>query len=84
VWSDPQGESQTISIVVSDGKGGTSLQAFDLTVVESSGNEAPTFTSTPRETVGLGNPYFYDANAVDADPDLPSTARRLTLNLYSG
>ena len=45
------------------------LSAFDLPVVASAANNAPTITSTPRGTVRLGATYLYQVLASDPNGD---------------
>lgn len=61
--------NRTIQLKALDGQGGEAIQTLDLRVINPLPNQAPTFTSTPRERIRLGNTYFYQVNATDADGD---------------
>lgn len=61
--------NRTIQLKALDGQGGEATQTLDLRVINPLPNQAPTFTSTPRERIRLGNTYFYQVNATDADGD---------------
>jgi hypothetical protein len=58
-----------VALLVSDGRGGTAVQSFDLTVVTSPSNTAPAITSTPVLTATVGTPYRLDLGADDSDND---------------
>ncbi|MEO1617892.1 MAG: putative Ig domain-containing protein, partial [Planctomycetota bacterium] len=58
-----------------DGRGGVDTQVFDLNVNPVVGNYPPRFTSTPVTNVLAGDPYEYQATAVD--PDLDPVSFRL-------
>lgn len=61
--------NRTVQLRALDGQGGEAIQTLDLRVINPLPNQAPTFTSTPRERIRLGNTYFYQVNATDADGD---------------
>jgi hypothetical protein len=62
--------SNSVVVVVSDGKGGTDSQSFTITATGSTAsNGAPTFTSTPVTSAVTRKYYTYDVNAVDPDGD---------------
>ncbi|WP_235111743.1 putative Ig domain-containing protein [Acaryochloris sp. 'Moss Beach'] len=61
--------NRTVQLKALDGQGGEAIQTLDLRVINPLPNQAPTFTSTPRERIRLGNTYFYQVNATDADGD---------------
>lgn len=62
------GRTFTITIKVSDGRGGFASQQISLPVNEPS-NAAPQITSTPATQVLLGELYTYQISAIDADGD---------------
>ncbi|MEM9804842.1 MAG: putative Ig domain-containing protein [Cyanobacteria bacterium P01_D01_bin.56] len=69
--SDNLGE-QTVSVIVSDDKGGTATQTFAITVVEAISNRAPEIISTPITTIDVTQnvvTYQYDVIATDPDGD---------------
>ncbi|MGH1429386.1 MAG: Ig-like domain-containing protein [Arenicella sp.] len=55
-----------VVILADDRKGGTTEQAYQITVTS---NRAPEFTSSPLESVIEGHSYFYRSIAVDPDGD---------------
>jgi hypothetical protein len=59
----------TITVAVSDGKGGTATQVYNLNVSIPAINYAPVITSTPGLTAVLGNAYSYTLTASDRDAD---------------
>ncbi|MGR3278198.1 putative Ig domain-containing protein [Acaryochloris marina NIES-2412] len=61
--------NRTVQLRALDGQGGEAIQTLDLRVINPLPNQAPTFTSSPRERIRLGNTYFYQVNATDADGD---------------
>jgi RHS repeat-associated protein len=61
--------SQPVVITVSDDHGGQSSQSFTLGVVAAAPNQAPTITSRPGDTAGMGSTYFYAVQASDPDGD---------------
>jgi len=56
-----------IQITVTDSKTTSSLPAFDLTVVATPTNTAPTLTGVPNTSVVAGNAYEFVPQAVDPD-----------------
>jgi RHS repeat-associated protein len=64
-----QAGTQRVVITVSDGRGGTATQTFDLQVVVSAANDPPTITSVAPTTVQLGRTYIYAVQASDANHD---------------
>ncbi len=60
--------SQSVSVQVEDGKGGSDTQNFDVTV-DAIPNTPPTIDSTPVTSVTEGAAYSYDVDASDADGD---------------
>ena len=56
-------------VMIDDGRGGTALQRFTVTVSVGGGNSPPVFTSPAVTHASVGEPYAYDADAVDADGD---------------
>ena len=72
-WTPRQDQigSQNVLLRVRDGRGGFDLQFFQIVVAEP--NSAPVITSTPPTgPAGVGLPYTYDVNAVDAQEDAVS------------
>ena len=61
--------SHTVIVTVSDGRGGTASQVYELAVVETAANRQPTITSQPRVVTGLGQLYVYQLTVVDPDGD---------------
>ncbi|QUY46218.1 putative Ig domain-containing protein [Acaryochloris marina] len=61
--------NRTVQLRALDGQGGEAIQTLDLRVINPLPNQTPTFTSTPRERIRLGNTYFYQVDATDADGD---------------
>jgi predicted small secreted protein len=63
----------SVTIRVSDGKGGIATQSFSLTVKDITiippVNSAPVIISTPLLSMYEGNMYIYDVIATDADRD---------------
>ena len=60
--------TQSVLLRVRDGNGGFDLQFFQVEVVEP--NSAPVITSTPPTgPAGVGLPFVYDVNSVDAQED---------------
>lgn len=77
-WTPPADATATVPITVlaDDGRGGQSSQTFDLRVVTSETNGAPTITSNPRTQAITGQEYQYDP--VGVDPDFDPLSWRLT------
>ncbi|NCR35368.1 MAG: type I secretion C-terminal target domain-containing protein, partial [Microcystis aeruginosa S11-01] len=61
--------NQTVTIQVSDGRGGTAQQNYTLSVIETPPNRPPIFTSNPVVDAYIKKLYQYDANAIDPDRD---------------
>jgi large repetitive protein len=61
--------TQHVVITASDGRGGSTGQTFDLSVVTSAANQPPTITSAPPGPAVVGMPYRYQVVASDADGD---------------
>ncbi|NCT42567.1 MAG: type I secretion C-terminal target domain-containing protein, partial [Microcystis aeruginosa G11-09] len=61
--------NQTVTIQVSDGRGGTAQQNYTLSVIETPPNRPPIFTSNPVVDAYIKKLYQYDANASDPDRD---------------
>ncbi len=60
---------QKITIIASDGQGGSSQQILNLRVVETLPNRIPTITSTPRTQARVETLYIYQPIATDLDGD---------------
>jgi frataxin-like iron-binding protein CyaY len=71
--TDPNSHQGNHSVVVrvSDGRGGTDVQAFNLNVTPIPPNRPPLFTSDPAVDAFINQLYTYDADAVDPDQDNP-------------
>lgn len=65
------GRTFTVTLVVSDGRGGRATQTLALPVNESF-NTPPTITSTPGLSATVSTPYQYAVTATDADGDTVS------------
>ena len=81
--------NHAIVVEVSDGRGGTDLQTFNLSVTEILANRPPQFTTTPVVDAYINQPYEYDADAVDPDLDpieyeVVSAPEGLTINPDTG
>ena len=67
------GESDDITITVTDGKDTRSIGPFKIRVNRPgpppSNNQAPTITGTPQTSVVVGNLYQFQPEALDADGD---------------
>ncbi|HEY3484797.1 MAG TPA: putative Ig domain-containing protein, partial [Ilumatobacteraceae bacterium] len=61
--------NQPVAVIADDRRGGTSRQAFTLTVTTPPPNQAPRITSTPIEFARPGVEYVYDVDASDGDGD---------------
>ncbi len=70
-WTPSQAQvgSHVFLVNVSDGQGGESLQTVVLEAIEPIPNRLPTLESTPRTSTPIGQTYFYDLIASDADGD---------------
>lgn len=71
VWTptDSQFGSNFVAIQISDGRGGTNLQQFAITVSSTLSNQAPLITSAPQVHATAEQPYEYDLQAEDSDGD---------------
>ncbi|CAA0121101.1 tRNA(Glu)-specific nuclease WapA [Halioglobus japonicus] len=56
-----------VSLKAYDGRGGSVLQHFDLTVLALANNQPPTITSTPATAVDLGTVYTYQLTGQDPE-----------------
>src|SRR5262249_55931468 len=68
-WNPPSAQirRQDVVLRVEDGRGGVTLQAFQVTV--QSANSPPVITSQPTGPALVGLPYQYPVRAQDADGD---------------
>ncbi|MCQ4167703.1 putative Ig domain-containing protein, partial [Tahibacter harae] len=64
---DEQVGTHAVSLRVSDGRGGSAVQDFSVTVIAV--NRPPRITSTPVVAGVAGTAYRYDVNATDPDND---------------
>ncbi len=71
-WTPDQIGTHTVSLIVSDDRGGVATQTFVLPVVVTAPNDPPAITSSPRTTTGLGQSYFYAVLASDPNGDVLS------------
>jgi hypothetical protein len=72
-WTPAEAQTgdSSVTVQVSDNRGGTAQQAFTVTVTNPAAlNASPAFTSTAPLSVRLGQTYQYDAEASDPDADL--------------
>ncbi|MHB1524597.1 MAG: putative Ig domain-containing protein, partial [Candidatus Dormibacteria bacterium] len=70
-WTPTVAELGTTSVTldVSDGRGGSASQTYSILVQPAVGNDAPAIVSKPITSVVAGSTYEYDVRAVDADND---------------
>lgn len=75
-WTPTAGQvgAHAVTATVADGQGGEATQSFVLQVVADANNQAPVISSTPRDTIGLGQTYLYLIAADDPNHD-PLTYR---------
>jgi len=88
-WTPTQSHvgSQSVTVSVTDGNGGSDAQSFSITV--SGSNDAPQITSTPVLTATEDQSYSYDVNAIDEEGDtltysLTQNPSGMTINSSSG
>jgi hypothetical protein len=62
--------SHTLHLQVEDGRGGVTQGRYILEAIEPPPNRPPIFTSTPVVDAYIGQPYRYDADAIDPDGDI--------------
>jgi hypothetical protein len=58
-----------VTLVVSDGRGGTATQSFTIVVRPEPGNHPPVIISQPVATAAAGQTYTYPVKAIDPDGD---------------
>ena len=78
-----------VTVQVSDGQGETATQAYVVQVLPQIGDHPPQFTSSPPTTALVGQPYQYQAQAVDPDIDmltysLPTAPAGMTIDGTTG
>lgn len=61
--------THSLTLQVSDSRGGSDLQTYSLAVLDGVHNRPPSFITVPVVDANVAAPYVYDANAVDADVD---------------
>ena len=61
--------TQTVTVQVDDGRGGSAQQQYVLSVIEPPPNRPPVFTSVPFVSASINTPYTYQAAAADPDDD---------------
>jgi fibro-slime domain-containing protein/RHS repeat-associated protein len=88
-WTPAAAGAPNVTITVSDGRGGTATQLFNLSAVAPQTNRAPTITSTPRNSIALGLTYYYQVVATDLDGDhltyvLDTPLTGVTLDVATG
>ncbi|MFO1501304.1 MAG: putative Ig domain-containing protein [Verrucomicrobiota bacterium] len=81
--------AHSVSLSVSDGRGGSGAQSFTLAVLSSSGNQAPIISSSPGLSVPVRQNYSYDVAASDPDGDsitfsLVTAPAGMTVDLATG
>ena len=83
--------SASVTVRVSDGKGGSATQSYTITVAAApTPNQQPTIISTPVTTGTEGQAYAYDVNATDPDAgdtltyELTTAPTGMTINPTSG
>nr|WP_161501616.1 putative Ig domain-containing protein [Rhodopirellula sp. SM50] len=73
VWNVPEtaaGSEVTFSIIAEDGRGGSDLQHWTLSITDASAvNRIPVIHSSPRPTARFGLDWTYDLQASDPDGD---------------
>ncbi|MFP4015681.1 MAG: putative Ig domain-containing protein, partial [Halanaerobiales bacterium] len=67
--TDLQVGTFTVEIEVSDGKGGTASQNYEVTISDQPVNSKPKIISTPVYSGEVGKEYSYDVEAEDVDGD---------------
>jgi fibro-slime domain-containing protein/RHS repeat-associated protein len=68
-WKPTVAGPVTVTVTVGDGRGGTASQTFTLTAVAPQTDQPPKITSTPRNTIAVGQSYYYQVMATDPDGD---------------
>jgi len=63
------GTQHPVSIRVDDGRGGSAVRSFGITVISPDANQAPVVVSTPPTAAVAGRTYRYDAVARDPEGD---------------
>ena len=81
--------NQNVVVQVSDSRGRTDTQEFNLAVIETPPNRPPIFKSTPVVNAAINTEYKYDADATDADLDditysLPLAPEGMTIDPETG
>jgi hypothetical protein len=81
--------NQVVKVEVTDGRGGFTEQSYTLSVIDTSSNRPPIFTSIPVVDGNVNTEYRYDANATDADNDnliysLIASPESMTIDPLSG
>jgi RHS repeat-associated protein len=66
VWPNPVAGTTTVSVAVTDGRGGRGVQTFTLT---GRANQAPALAAVPNQSVAAGAPFRYGLTATDPDGD---------------
>ena len=71
-WTPTAAEQGTasVTVTVSDGRGGVASQTYALDVITLAENSAPKIISTPARTGIVGKTWRYQAEAIDPDGDL--------------
>ena len=70
--------TNSVTLRVSDGRGGTATQAYIVTVLPDPSNHPPVIISQPVTNALIGQTYTYDVDAIDPDNDI------LTYSLVTG
>jgi hypothetical protein len=91
-WTPPSsqaGQQPLVEVTASEPSGAADTESFNLPVVATTPNTAPTITSTPRTSVRLGGSYSYQVVATDPTGDpltfsLPTAPAGMTIDAKTG
>ena len=77
VWAPTADQlgTNTVTVLASDGQGGSATQTFQILVAKNQSNAAPVFTTTANPIVAASDKFTYRPNAIDTDN--PSLRYRL-------
>jgi len=78
-----------LTVLVTDGRGGSNTQAYVICVLPVEGNRAPIIITVPLESAIHGGTYCYDVDALDPDSDTISYSLKqappgMTINSTTG
>jgi large repetitive protein len=73
-WTPTAGQvgTQSISLLVADGQGGTATESWQVAVAPAPANQPPGITSTAPQSATVGQLYQYAVTATDPDGPAPS------------